>query len=108
MGFNRRKMEDQRREVAEKEAATRRATDAQVLEDAERLIAAWNERQALRAPMIFSPTIGAAHQGGLLVPVGTLPGLPHHERNRPADAGSSPRRCGDKPHSRALVLLVST
>ena len=28
MGFNRRKMEDQRREAAEKEAATRRATDA--------------------------------------------------------------------------------
>jgi hypothetical protein len=44
MGFNRRKMEDQRRDAAEKEAATRRATDAQVLEDAERLIAAWNER----------------------------------------------------------------
>jgi hypothetical protein len=37
MGFNRRKMEDQRREATEKEAATRRATDAQVLEDAERL-----------------------------------------------------------------------
>ena len=31
MGFNRRKMEDQRREAAGKEAATRRATDAQVL-----------------------------------------------------------------------------
>ena len=30
MGFNRRKMEDQRRDAAEKEAATRRATDAQV------------------------------------------------------------------------------
>jgi hypothetical protein len=60
MGFNRRKMEEQRRQVAEKEAAARRATDAQVLEDAERLIAAWNGRQALRAPMIFSPTIGAA------------------------------------------------
>ena len=59
MGFNRRKMEDQRREAANKEAAKRRATDAQVLEDAERLIAAWNERQALRAPMIFSPMIGA-------------------------------------------------
>jgi len=28
MGFNRRKMEDQRRQGAEKEAATRRATDA--------------------------------------------------------------------------------
>ena len=52
MGFNRRKMEDQRRQVAEREAAKRR-------EDAERLIAAWNERQAKRMPMLFSPTIGA-------------------------------------------------
>jgi hypothetical protein len=34
-------MEDQRRQVAEKGAAARRATDAQVLEDTERLIAAW-------------------------------------------------------------------
>jgi hypothetical protein len=57
MGFNRRKMEDRRRDAAEKEAAARRATDAQVLEDAGRLIAAWNERQAKRMPMIFSPTI---------------------------------------------------
>ena len=64
MGFNRRKMEDERRRVAEKEVARRRATDAQVLEDAERLIAVWNERQALRAPMIFSPTIGAAIGAG--------------------------------------------
>ena len=55
MGFNRGKLEDQRREATEKEAAKRRATDARVLEDAERLIAAWNERQALRAPKIFSP-----------------------------------------------------
>jgi hypothetical protein len=60
MGFNRLKMEDQRRRAAEKEAARRRATDAQVLEDAERLITAWNERQAQRMPMLFSPTIGAA------------------------------------------------
>jgi hypothetical protein len=60
MGFNRRKLEDQRQQVAEKQAAARRATEAQVLEDAERLIAAWNERQAKRMPMIFSPTIGAA------------------------------------------------
>ena len=44
------KMEDQRRQAAEKEAAARRATDVQVLEDAERLIAAWNERQAKRMP----------------------------------------------------------
>jgi hypothetical protein len=52
-------MEDQRRQAAEKEAATRHATDAQVLEDAARLIAAWNERQAKRMPMLFSPNIGA-------------------------------------------------
>jgi hypothetical protein len=58
MGFNRRKMEDQRRQAAEKEAAARRATDAQVLEDAEpnRCL---DERQARRMPMLFSPTIGA-------------------------------------------------
>jgi hypothetical protein len=60
MGFNKRKMQDERRQVAEKEAAARRATDAQVLEDAERLICAWNERQAKRMPILFSPTIGAA------------------------------------------------
>jgi hypothetical protein len=60
MGFNRRKMQDQRRRATEKETAARRATDIQVLEDAERLIGAWNERQAQRMPMLFSPTIGAA------------------------------------------------
>jgi hypothetical protein len=60
VGFNRRKLEDQRREAAEKEAENRRATDAQVFEDAERLIGVWNERQAKRMPMLFSPTIGAA------------------------------------------------
>ena len=64
MGFNRRKMEDQRQRAAEREAAARRATDAQVLEDAEGLIAAWNERQAKRMPMLFSPTIGAAITAG--------------------------------------------
>ena len=64
MGFNRRKIEDQRRHAVEKEAAARRATDAQVLEDAERLIGAWNERQAKRMPMLFSPTIGAAITAG--------------------------------------------
>ncbi len=64
MSFNRRKLEVQRREAAEKEAASRRATEAQVLEDAERLIAAWNERQAKRMPMLFSPTIGAAVTAG--------------------------------------------
>jgi len=60
MGFNRQKMELERRTAAEKESAARRATEKQILEDAERLIAAWNERQAKRMPMLFSPTIGAA------------------------------------------------
>jgi hypothetical protein len=36
MGFNRRKLEDERRRAAEKEAATWRAADPQILEDAER------------------------------------------------------------------------
>jgi len=57
-------MEDQRREAVEKEAAQRRATDAQVLEDAESLIAARNDRQAKRMPRLFSPTIGAAVTAG--------------------------------------------
>jgi uncharacterized protein YjbJ (UPF0337 family) len=37
----------------------RRATEWHVLEDADHLIAVWNERQAMRMPMLFSPTIGA-------------------------------------------------
>jgi hypothetical protein len=106
MGFNRRKMEDQRRQVAEKEAAARRATNAQVLEDAERLIAAWNERQALRAPMIFFAHDRRRHQRGLLVPVGTLPGVPNDQRDRLAHARSSRRRGGDKPHSRVIVPFM--
>ena len=53
MGFNRRKMEADRKAKADVEAATRRTTDAQVLEDAERLIAAWNERQVRRMPMLL-------------------------------------------------------
>ena len=60
MGFNRRKMQARRAAAAEKEAAAKRATEAQILEDAGRLIAAWNERQAKRMPMLFSPTIGCA------------------------------------------------
>jgi hypothetical protein len=64
MGFNRRKMDADRKAKADAEAAARRATDVQVLEDAERLITAWNERQVMRMPMLFSPTIGAAITAG--------------------------------------------
>ena len=64
MDFNRRKLKAEQKAKANAEAANRRATDAQMLEDAERLIAAWNERQTICAPMISSPTIGAAIAAG--------------------------------------------
>src|SRR3984885_6574673 len=64
MGFNKRKMEDRRRQEAEREASARRATEKQILEDADHLIAVWKERQAKRMPMLFSPTIGAAITAG--------------------------------------------
>ena len=45
MGFNKQKMEHARRDEAEKQARTRRALDTQILEDALRFVAAWNEQQ---------------------------------------------------------------
>jgi hypothetical protein len=64
MGFNKRKMDDDRRQEAEREAAGRRATEKKILEDADHLITIWNERQAKRMPMLFSPTIEAAITAG--------------------------------------------
>jgi hypothetical protein len=101
-------MEDQRRQLAEKEAAGRRATDAQVLEDAERLIAVWNERQAKRMPMIFSPTIGHRDHDRLLVPVGTLPSLRNNQCHRPEGAESSPRRGCDESHPGVSSFFLLT
>jgi hypothetical protein len=51
--MKRRKAEDQR-------CAGAKLADPLVLQDAGRLIAAWNERQARHLPMLFAPTIGAA------------------------------------------------
>jgi hypothetical protein len=51
MGFNPRKMEAGRKAKADAEVAAGRATDAQVLQDAERPIGDWNERQARRMPL---------------------------------------------------------
>ena len=106
MGFNRRKMEDQRREAAEKEAATRRATDAQVLENAERLIAAWNERQAKRMPMLFSPTIGVAIAARYWFLWVRCPACHTVSANRSARARSSPRRGSDQSHSSFVLPLM--
>jgi hypothetical protein len=81
MGFNRRKMEDQRRQAAEKEAATRRATDAQVLEDAERLITGLERAPGQANADAVHAHDRRCHHRRLLVPVGPLPGLPHHKRD---------------------------
>jgi hypothetical protein len=60
MGFNKRRMEMDRKGAAEKEAMARRELGPQVLEDAARLVETCNARQEARMPMLFSPTIGAA------------------------------------------------
>jgi hypothetical protein len=60
MGFNRRKMESERAAFAAQEAEARRARGPQIVEDAKRLVADWNERQSKRMPMLFSPTLEAA------------------------------------------------
>ena len=78
MGFNRRKMEAKRKAKADAKAAARRASDAQVLQDAERLIGARNERQARRMPLLFAPTIGAALTARHHFFWIYCPGLPDH------------------------------
>jgi hypothetical protein len=62
MWFNYREAEAQRK--AKAESASRREREVQLLEDAGRLIAAWNKRQAWGMPMLFSPTVGAALASG--------------------------------------------
>jgi len=64
MGFNKRKMDSERAAKAAKEAAARRALGRQIIEDAVRLVEAWNARQAEHMPKLFSPTIGAAITAG--------------------------------------------
>ena len=102
MAFDKRKMEDARKTEADKETAGRRATDAQVLEDAERLIADWNERQANRMPMLFAPTIGAASRPAL-VAMGAVSGLPRRQCDRPAHPRPSSRCSDHEPYSGAVV-----
>jgi len=48
------------RKVKARKGCRPRANDAQVLEEAERLIVAWNARQARQMPLLFAPTIGTA------------------------------------------------
>jgi hypothetical protein len=64
MGFNKRKMEDARRQEAEKEAAARRATERQILGDATTWLPYGMSARPNGMPMLFSPTIGAAITDG--------------------------------------------
>jgi hypothetical protein len=100
MGFNKRKMEDDRRHAAEQEAATRRATDRQILEDAEQRTPGQADADAVLADD------RRRYHGRLLVPTRALPGLPHHRRRRPADARLAPRRGRDGPYLRAVLPLL--
>jgi hypothetical protein len=60
VGFNKRRMESERKAAAAQEAEARRALGPQILADAEHLVKTWNARQEAHMPMLFSPTIGAA------------------------------------------------
>jgi hypothetical protein len=53
MGFNKRKMDSERAAFAAKEAEPRRALGPQIVEDAKRLVADWNERQSKRMPLLL-------------------------------------------------------
>ena len=77
MGFNRRKMEAERKAKADAEAAARRATDAQVLEDAERLISLEQTPSPANAPLVRADDRRRAREPAPF-PTGLLPGLPYH------------------------------
>jgi hypothetical protein len=78
MGFNRRKMEAQRKAQADAEAAARRGADTQVsAADAERLITAWNERGPANALAVRTDDRRRGCDQ-VLLPADLLPGLPHN------------------------------
>jgi len=60
MGPNRRALDRAEAAANKAKAEKHRATDKAVREDAEQIIAAWNERIAAGQPMLFAPSIKAA------------------------------------------------
>jgi hypothetical protein len=105
MGFNKRKMEDQRRHLAEKEAKARRATEKQILEDADHLVAVWNERRPSDADAVLADD-RRGHHGRPSVLMGALPGLPHRVIGRPAVARPTPQCRSDQPNPGAIVPIL--
>jgi hypothetical protein len=105
MGFNKQRMESERRSAAEKEAEARRALGPQMLADSEKLIATWNSRQEARMPMLFANDRGGApHQA--LVPLGLLPGLSNHGLRRSSPAGSASADDFDGADPGAVMSIV--
>ena len=78
--------------ISRRVAAARRATDVQLLEDAEQLIATW-------PGLTNADTVLADDRrrncSALLVSVGMLPSVPDHQRDRFANARPAPRRGGN-------------
>jgi hypothetical protein len=105
MGFNRRKMDDERRREAEKQAAAKRVLDPQVRADALRFVTEWNERQAQRAPLLISPTIGAAITAQHWHLWVRCSGLLLYPIDRPAAARLAPGCHGDIADPQAVVPL---
>jgi hypothetical protein len=98
MGFNRRKMEDERRRAAEKKAAEQRATDSQISGRCGTL----GRRLERTASQTNADAVFAdhwrRHRRRLLVSVGALPGVPDYQRHRPAPARSH--------HDAAITSLI--
>jgi hypothetical protein len=106
MGFNKRKMGDRRRQAAEKELLHARATEKQILEDADHLITVWNERQAKRMPMLFSQTIGAAITAGYWFLRARCPACRTTGDVDLRTLDWAPRRCRDGPYARVVVPIL--
>ena len=81
MGFNRRKMDAERKAKADAEAAAPRASDHQVLTDAEAPMAAWNQRQAPANALAVRAHDRRRARIQATTSCGSIARLPHHMRH---------------------------
>jgi hypothetical protein len=108
MGFTRRKLDDQRRETAEKR---KRPVGVRPMPKCLRMLSAAHrclERApgSAKADVVLSDN-RRGHCSAVLVPVDMLSSLPDHQCNRPANARPSSRSGSNQPHSRTVLPLVS-
>ena len=105
MGFNKRKIEDARKTEADKEAA-RRGLGPQILEDAERLIADWKPAPGQANADAVRADDRRRHRRAALGALGSVPGLLHHQCDRPAHARPA-SRCGNhQPYPSAVMPIM--